>query len=279
MNPLRERLHEIIFEADTPLGKAFDIVLLIAIFTSVLCVMLETVSSIQGAYHEALEIAEWGFTILFTIEYALRLFCVRRPIRYARSFFGVVDLLAVIPTYLSVLFPGAQSLLVIRALRLIRVFRVFKLARFLSEEKALRHALWVSRAKITVFLTTVLIIVTIMGSAMYLVEGPYVNSNEPGVVHRADSPFTSIPQSVYWAVVTMTTVGYGDITPRTPAGKMITVIVVILGYSLIIIPTGIISAEMAMGKALQPTTQACPSCSLEGHEHDALHCKFCGTKL
>ena len=211
---------------------------------------------------------EWFFTILFTVEYVLRLMCVRRPLRYALSFFGLVDLLAVIPTYVSLFLPGSQSLAVIRALRLLRVFRIFKLAQFLSEATALRHALWASRAKITVFLATVLILVVIVGSAMYLIEGP-------------DNGFTSIPLSMYWAVVTMTTVGYWRTSPPIPRwAKTLAAIMMILGYSLIIVPTGIIGAELVSADEDEDvSTQACPDCSAEGHDPDAVHCKHCGAKL
>ena len=263
----REKLHEIIFEADTAAGKVFDVVLLIAIVLSILIVMLESVQSINTDYRSYLLASEWVFTLLFTVEYVLRLLCVQMPGRYARSFFGVVDLLAILPTYISLILPGSQSLLVIRALRLLRVFRVFKLARFLSEAGALRHAIWASRAKITVFLVTVLILVIIMGSAMYLIES------------KADSGFTSIPQSMYWAIVTMTTVGYGDIAPSTPLGKTVAAVIMILGYAMIIIPTGIISAELAQTSTKPVTTQTCSNCLREGHDPDATYCKFCGYRL
>ena len=268
----RRRLHEIIFEADTVAGKVFDVILLIAIVLSIVIVMLESVDATEesiGARHRGfLLAAEWVFTVLFTVEYVLRLMCVRSPRRYATSFFGVVDLLAILPTYLSLFLPtSAQQLIVIRGLRLLRIFRIFKLARYLSEASALRRAVWASRAKITVFLVTVLILVNIMGSAMYLIESD-------------DSGFTSIPQSMYWAIVTMTTVGYGDIAPITPLGKTVAAIIMILGYCMIIIPTGIISAELIQtGKGDRLTTQACPNCMAEGHDTDAVYCKACGGKL
>lgn len=262
----RLRLYEVIFEADTPAGKAFDVVLLLAIFLSILSVMLESVESINATYHRQLVAAEWFFTILFSIEYLLRLISVHQPMRYAYSFFGIVDFLAVLPTYLSLALPGSQSLMVIRALRLLRVFRVFKLTRFLSEASALRSALWASRAKIAVFLSTVLIVVVIMGSIIHLVEPP-------------ESGFTSIPQSMYWAIVTMTTVGYGDVAPTTPLGKTLAAAMMILGYCLIIVPTGIITSEIAQTHAKPTTTQCCPACLLEGHDVDATYCKQCGCKL
>lgn len=262
----RKRLHEIVFEADTPAGRAFDVALVVLILAAVLCVMLETVSSLPPAVHEGLVVAEWAFTILFTIEYAARLLCVGRPLRYATSFLGIVDLLAVLPTYLSLLFPGSQTLLVIRALRLLRIFRVLKLGRYLSEAAALRAALLASRAKITVFLATVLVVVAILGAAMYLVEGP---------AHG----FSSIPMAMYWAIVTMTTVGYGDISPGTPLGQILASLLMVLGYSMIIVPTGIVSAELSQRYRAPVSTQACPECSREGHDADARHCKFCGARL
>jgi len=262
----RERLHTIVFEADTPAGRAFDVALVISILAAVLCVMLETVQGLSPAAHDWLFHAEWAFTILFTIEYAARIVSVGRPLRYATSFFGLVDLLAILPTYLSVLFPGSQTLLVIRALRLLRIFRILKLGRYLSEAAALRGALAESRAKITVFLATVLVTVAILGTAVYLVEGP---------AHG----FTSIPISMYWAIVTMTTVGYGDISPKTPLGQVLASVLMVLGYSLIIVPTGIVSAELSTRYARPISTQACPECSREGHDSDARHCKFCGARL
>ncbi|MHC5113785.1 MAG: ion transporter [Planctomycetota bacterium] len=267
--PWRARAHEIIFEADTRWGAIFDYGLLLAILASVACVMLESVKSIRLEYETPLLVAEWIFTILFTIEYVLRILSVRRPIYYVTSFFGVVDLLAILPTYLGLLpFVGdAHSLLVIRALRLLRIFRIFKLARYLSEAKALRRAIWASRAKVTVFLVAVLIVVVIMGAAMHLVEG------------NVNPAFSSIPESMYWAIVTMTTVGYGDITPVSAIGKFLAALIMVLGYSFIIIPTGIISAEMAQAALTRVSTQACPHCSREGHSPDATYCKYCGEKL
>ena len=264
----REELRVIIFEADTPAGKVFDVALLIAIVASVAAVMLESVASIRADYGELLRGAEWIFTLLFTVEYALRLLSVPRAWHYARSFFGVVDLLAIAPTYLSLLIPGAQSLLVIRALRLLRIFRVFKLGRFLGEANLLSGAMRSSRHKVIIFLGTVLILVTILGAAMYLIEG-----EEHG--------FTSIPLSVYWAIVTMTTVGYGDIAPHTVPGQILASLVMILGYSIIAVPTGIVTAELvdAAYHSRAPTTRTCPHCMSEGHEIDASFCKDCGQSL
>jgi len=264
---LKEQLHEIIFEADTPAGKAFDVALLWLILLSVLTVTLESVSSIRAQYGPELRAIEWLFTLLFTGEYVLRLCSLRRPGRYATSFFGVVDLLAVLPTYLSLVVAGTQSLLVIRALRLLRVFRVLKLAKFLGEANFLLAALRASRAKITVFLGTIMAIVLIVAAFMYLIEGE-------------ENGFTSIPTAVYWAIVTMTTVGYGDIAPQTVAGRALAAALMFLGYAIIAVPTGIVSAELAgQTKSRKISTQACPSCSAEGHDHDASHCKYCGVGL
>lgn len=268
----RDRWYEIIFEADTPAGKLFDVLLLVAILLSVLVIMLESVKSLDADYDRLFGYAEWCFTILFTIEYGARISCARRPLRYIFSFYGIVDLLSIMPTWLMFFAPvEMQSLGVIRALRLLRAFRIFKLAHMLSEASELRRAVWASRSKITVFLATVLITVVIEGTALYLIEG------------NQDSGFTSIPQSMYWAIVTMTTVGYGDIAPVTPLGKFLAAVIMILGYSLIIVPTGIVSAELAHpgGKKTTHwvTTQVCPECMKEGHASDATFCKYCGAKL
>jgi voltage-gated potassium channel len=264
---LRERLHEIIFEADTPAGKAFDVALILMIVLSVLAVVLESVASIQDRFGGALDGAEWAFTIIFTLEYGLRLLSVNRPLRYARSFFGVVDLLAILPTYLSLFIPSAESLLVIRALRLLRVFRVFKLANYVGEAEMLASALRASLRKIMVFIGAVLTLQLIMATLMYLVEGQ-------------QNGFSSVPASMYWTIVTMTTVGYGDVTPVTLAGKVIASMMMIAGYAIIAVPTGIVTVEMSRGRLQQPvSTQACPDCSAEGHDHDAVHCKACGAKL
>jgi voltage-gated potassium channel len=268
LSPWREKLRLIIFEADTPAGKAFDVGLLVAICLSVFVVMLDSVSVFHSRHGELLIDAEWFFTLLFSVEYVLRLICSPRPLRYARSFFGVVDLLAILPTYLSLLLPGAQSMAVIRGLRLLRIFRVFKLGQFLGEASVLRQALSSSRHKITVFLGTIVILVTILGSAMYLIEGE-------------ESGFTSIPAAIYWSIVTMTTVGYGDMAPITVSGKVLASIVMILGYSIIAVPTGIVTAEIVEGAAAarRITTRSCPSCLSEGHDRDASYCKDCGASL
>jgi voltage-gated potassium channel len=262
----RHRLHEVIFEADTPAGKAFDVALILAIVASVAAVMLDSMAGIRHAYGPLLLAVEWLFTLLFTVEYLLRLFSVQRPVRYATSFFGVVDLLSVVPTYLSVLIPGSRYLLVIRLLRVLRVFRILKLAQYVGEIRHLNRALRASRRKITVFLATVLTLVVVLGSLMYVIEG-----EEHG--------FTSIPKGIYWAVVTLTTVGYGDISPQTNLGQSLAALVMILGYGIIAVPTGIVTVEFA--RAFQPevSTQACPQCAAEGHDPDAVHCKFCGARL
>jgi len=269
LSPLRARLHEIIFEADTPAGKAFDVLLLAAILLSVLVAMLDTVAVVHDRYGALLYGIEWFFTILFTIEYVLRFSCVRHPHRYATSFYGVVDLLAVLPTYLSLVIAGTQSLLVVRVLRLLRIFRVFKLARYLRASSVLWQALKASRPRITVFLLTVFTLVIVVGTLMYLIEG-------------SANGFTSIPRAVYWAIVTMTTVGYGDIAPRTVLGQALAAMVMIMGYGIIAVPTGIFSVELVAAARQQErkvTTQVCPGCAKEGHDADAVHCKFCGSRL
>ena len=262
----REILFEIIFEAETPAGKWFDIVLIICISISVLAVMLDSVSSVREKYGQFLYAIEWFFTILFTIEYILRLVCVRKPIRYAASFFGIVDLLAILPTYTSLLFFASRHLAVIRVLRVLRIFRVLKLGHHTKEAALLRKALYVSRRKILVFLFVVLTLVVIIGSVIYIIEGE-------------ENGFTSIPRSVYWTVVTLTTVGYGDISPSTAPGQFLAAIVMILGYSIIAVPTGIVTVELSQAYTDTSTSQACPSCSAEGHDRNAEYCKFCGTKL
>ncbi len=263
----RDSLHEIIFEADTPGGKAFDVWLLILIMASILVVMLESVASIRSDYGTILRIAEWGLTVAFTIEYILRLVCVQRPSHYARSFFGVVDVLSIAPTYLSLFLVGAQSFLVIRALRLLRVFRVLKLGHFLHEATVLRTALHASMRKITVFIGVVLTTVLIVGALMYIIEG-------------ADAGFTSIPRSAYWAIVTMTTVGYGDIAPQTPLGQIMASALMVMGYGVIAVPTGIVSVELGQAtRTASQTTRACPACGRNGHTHDARYCKYCSSSL
>lgn len=262
----RASLHEVIFEAETRAGRAFDVALICLILLSVLAVMLESLRGVRARYGAELYAVEWAFTIIFTVEYALRLLSVRRPLRYAASFFGIVDLLAIIPTYLSLLIPGSHYLLVIRILRLLRVFRVLKLAEHLSEADILMRALRASRRKISVFLLTVLTLVVVIGTLLYVVEGE-------------ENGFTSIPAGIYWAVVTLTTVGYGDISPKTPVGQTLAALVMIIGYGIIAVPTGIVTVEIAQAARKPVSNEACPDCSAEGHDDDAVHCKYCGAKL
>jgi len=266
LSPQQEKLHEIIFEADTPEGRWFDIILMVAIIASVVIVMLETVKELNDKYHTLFVTIEWFLTILFTIEYVLRLYCVRSKLRYATSFFGVIDLVSIIPTYISLFLAGTQYFLVIRALRLLRVFRVLKLGNYLKESRVIVESMKASRNKIFVFLFFVVIMVIIIGSVMYLIEG------------GENSDFTSIPRSVYWAIVTLTTVGYGDISPQTDLGQFLSAIVMILGYAVIAVPTGIVSAEL-VNKTYSTNTQACRNCGLDGHDDDAEHCKYCGEIL
>lgn len=266
LSGFRRHLHEVIFEADTPVGKAFDVGLIVTILASVAAVMLESTATFRQEYGDLLRYAEWVFTILFTIEYLLRLWTVGKPLSYATSFFGIVDLLAVIPTYLSVIIPGAQYFLVVRLLRVLRVFRVLKLAQYLIEAHELRQALRASRRKITVFFVAVLTLNVILGSLMYLVEG-------------APNGFTSIPRSVYWSIVTLTTVGYGDISPQTNLGQALASLIMIIGYAIIAVPTGIVTAELSRSARREVSTQVCPQCAAEGHDPDAVFCKHCGAHL
>jgi voltage-gated potassium channel len=262
----RARLHEIIFEADTPEGRLFDLLLLVAIVSSVIVVLLDSVASVREHSGGTLRALEWGFTILFTIEYILRLTTVGRPLRYARSTLGIIDLVAILPSYVGLIFPGGHSLLVIRLLRLLRVFRVLKLSQYLSESRTLVQALRASWRKIAVFLMAVMTIVVVVGTLMYVIEGE-------------QHGFTSIPISIYWAVVTLTTVGYGDLAPATTVGRALAVVLMLTGYGIIAVPTGIVTAEL--GRAMSPTisTQACPACGAGGHDADAVYCRRCGAKL
>lgn len=267
-DPRREKLHEIIFEADTPIGKLFDIVLLALIVLSILLVMLESIDTFQASHRKILVIFEWILTVIFSIEYMLRLWAVYSPWKYARSFFGIIDLLAILPTYIAFFFGGAQAFLVIRALRLMRIFRILKLGHFLSEGQYIASAMRASLTKITVFLFFISILVTILGAIMYLIEG------------GTNSGFSNIPSSIYWAIVTLTTVGYGDITPITVVGKMLSAVVMVLGYAIIAVPTGIVTGELIkQARATRNNTQACRYCGQEGHDDDAQHCKYCGNLL
>lgn len=262
----KARLYQIVFETDTPAGRAFDVGLLVAIALSVLVVVLESVPDIYADHGPALRALEWGFTLLFTVEYALRLWLVRHPLRYARSLFGIVDLLAILPTWLSLFLPGAQALLVVRALRLLRAFRIFKMVAFIQEAQYILVALGASARKIAVFLGGVLTAVVVIGATMYLVEGP-------------ENGFDSIPRAMYWAVVTLSTVGYGDISPKTPLGQFLASLVMILGYSVLAVPTGIVTVELSRTRDVGQLGQACPGCGRQGHDTDALFCKHCGTHL
>lgn len=262
----RLRLYVIIFGSDTPAGKAFDATLFVLIILSVIVVMLESVAGIRAKHHATLTLVEWSFTILFSIEYVLRLLCSPRPARYARSFFGVIDLLAILPTYLNLIFSGTHYLMIIRVLRLLRIFRVFKLARYLTEADTLVRALRASRVKISVFLFSVLTLVTVIGATMYIIEGE-------------TSGFTSIPRGVYWAIVTLTTVGFGDVTPQTPLGQFLASIVMILGYGIIAVPTGIVSVELQQATRARRTRRTCQACGLRDHEPDAHFCRQCGAPL
>jgi voltage-gated potassium channel len=264
---LKARIHEVIFEADTREGKLFDVVLIACILGSVLVVMLESITTLRDEYGSVLRSTEWFFTIIFTIEYVLRLYSVGKPLRYARSFFGIVDLVAIVPTYLSVIFAGSQVLIVVRVLRLLRIFRVLKVVKFLVEMEELRRALIASRRKILVFVFAVGLIAVIAGSLMYAVEG-----EEHG--------YTSIPTGIYWAVVTMTTVGYGDIAPHTPLGKVLASFLMIMGYGIIAVPTGIVTSEMTRRNPnIYTVLQSCPECSAESYDRGAKYCGICGAVL
>jgi voltage-gated potassium channel len=266
MRNLRTRLHDIIFQHDSPAERAFDVVVIVAILLSVLVVMLDSVASIAAAYGRILYAAEWGFTILFTVEYLLRLWTAPRRLAYARSFYGVVDLLSVLPTWLSILFPPGRFLVVLRVLRVLRVFRILKLAEYVEQGAVLQAALRASRYKITVFVCTVLTVTVVVGALMYLIEGPA-------------SGFTSIPQSVYWAIVTLTTVGYGDVAPAGPLGKALAATLMIMGYGIIAVPTGIVTLELDRASRASGPRRVCPGCGVDRHDPDATFCKYCGTQL
>jgi voltage-gated potassium channel len=263
---IRNKLHEVIFEADTKIGKFFDLFLMVSIVASVVIVALDSVASLRVEYGALFIQLEWFFTIVFTIEYVLRIISVHKARGYIFSFFGLVDFFSILPTYLSLLIPGSQYFLVIRILRVLRVFRVLKFTQYLVEVDQLRQAMRSSRRKITVFVFTVVTIAVIVGSLMYSIEGP-------------EHGFTSIPRGIYWAVVTLTTVGYGDISPSTPIGQMFSVMIMIFGYGVIAVPTGIVTVELGKASAKGNSTQVCPFCSREGHDPDAVHCKYCGNEL
>jgi voltage-gated potassium channel len=263
---LRQTLYDIIFGFESKAGRLFDLVLIYAILISVLAVMLDSVQSISEPYGTKLLAIEWFFTILFTIEYGLRIYSSPNPWAYVRSFYGIVDLLSIIPTYLTFFFPGARSLLVVRLLRVLRIFRVLKLARYMGESNILLRSLAMSRRKILIFFASLLIMATIIGSLMFLIEGP-------------QNGFTSIPTSIYWTIVTITTVGYGDITPLTPLGKALAAMAMLIGYSIIAVPTGIVTSELASEMQRERSTTVCPNCNRGSHERDSQYCRFCGADL
>jgi len=267
-SPLRHRLHTIIFEAETKEGRLFDILLLAAILISVIVVMLETVPGYQAKYGSTFVILEWTFSIFFLVEYLLRIYCVLTPRNYILSFYGIIDLISILPAFLSIFLAGSHSLMIIRGLRLLRVFRIFKLGNYTGQGQMITEALKASRPKILLFITFVFILVSIFGSLMYLIEG------------SSNSGFDSIPRSVYWAIVTLTTVGYGDISPATPLGQFVASIIMIAGYAIIAVPTGIVTGEIIRSKGTKHEfTTACPHCLHEGHDRDAVFCKKCATKL
>ena len=264
----KERIHEIIYEADTKEGKLFDVILLITILTSIVLVMLESINSINSKYGFLLNIFEWIITILFSLEYMLRIISIRKPFKYIFSFYGVIDFFSTIPKYLSLIFIGSHHFAALRALRLLRIFRILKLTRYIGASNKLLIALKASRAKIAVFLFFILILCFILGAVMYMIEGE-------------DNGFTSIPKSIYWAIVTMTTVGYGDIAPQTAFGQFIASIIMILGYGIIAIPTGIVSSEITKTHAnrIDTNTQSCGNCATEDHKDNAVFCYNCGRNL
>lgn len=272
----KSKLHEVIYEADTPSGKFFDIVLFILIIISVILVMLESIDGFDEHYHKTLLTLEWIVTIFFTLEYIARLISIKKPLKYVFSFYGIIDFLSTIPLYLSYILAGSQVLLAVRAFRLLRIFRILKLVKFMGEASQLQSALKASRTKIAVFIYVVLILSVILGTIMYIVEGD-------------ESGFTSIPKSIYWTIVTLTTVGYGDIAPQSNLGQFLATVIMILGYGIIAVPTGIVTAEFARNKhsegeddngyVVHVNTQSCPNCSVEGHRDDATHCYNCGHPL
>ncbi len=269
LSPFQRELHTMMFEADTPAGKRFDIILMIFIVLSIVLVNLESVPSINNKYGNLLYIMEWVLTIFFTVEYIFRLYCSYRRRSYAFSFYGIIDLLAILPTYLSIFIAGSQSLIIIRALRLLRVFRIFKMVGFMNQGSFIINALKSSRDKIFIFVFFIFVMVNIVGSIMYLIEG------------GSNSGFDSIPRSIYWAIVTMTTVGYGDISPVTELGQFLAAVVMIMGYAIIAVPTGIVSSEMmsTAKKKEEISTQVCMNCGRDGHDADATYCKYCSSAI
>lgn len=263
---LRKKLHDIIYESDTRAGKIFDLFLLALIVISIAAVMLESVASIKAQYGYYLAVVEWVITIFFTIEYIARIIAVRRPFSYITSFFGITDLLATLPAYIGLLFPGLHFLLALRAVRLLRIFRILKLVHFIGASELLTTALKRSRTKISVFLFAVVVLCVILGTIMFMVEGP-------------DNGFDNIPKSIYYSIVTLTTVGYGDVTPHTPFGQFLSMVIMILGYGIIAVPTGIVTSDLLAQKNARTNTQVCPNCNADTHRDDAIFCHHCGAKL
>lgn len=263
---LRQKLYDVIFGTESKAGRRFDVVLIGAILISVGAVMLESVEAVSALYGRELIGIEWFFTVVFTIEYGLRIYSSPNRWAYLRSFYGIVDLLSIVPTYLSFFFPGARSLLVIRLLRVLRIFRVLKLSRYMGESNILLRSMTMARRKIAIFFASILVLATIIGSLMFLIEGP-------------ENGFTSIPISIYWTVVTVTTVGYGDIIPATPFGKALATMAMLIGYSIIAVPTGIVTAELATEMQRERNTRVCPNCGHAGHERDARYCRFCSAEF
>lgn len=263
---LREKMHEVIFGTETPWGKRFDEILIMCILLSVIAVMLDSIEWISVPYKPYLTTAEWVFTVLFTIEYLVRIYCSPKPLGYVVSVLGLVDLLSILPTYLSLLLPGASYLMTIRLLRVLRVFRVLKLVRFMSEENILVRSVLLARRKVIVFFVSVLVMSTVIGSVMFLVEGPA-------------NGYTNIPKSIYWTIVTITTVGYGDISPQTTMGQFIASFAMLLGYSIIAVPTGILTAELAQEMQRERDHRSCPNCGRGGHDRDSTYCRYCGVRL
>jgi voltage-gated potassium channel len=263
----RLRMYTIIFEADTRAGRLFDLSLIGVIIASLVVVVLDSIASVHARHAATMLVLEWVFTLLFTAEYIARLVCVRKPLRYARSGYGIIDLLAVLPTYVALLVPGVNALIDVRVLRLLRVFRILKLAEYVAEFGALGHALAASRRKILVFMSFVMLVVLVMGTLMYVVEGP-------------EHGYTSIPVGVYWAITTMTTVGFGDITPQTDLGRVIASLMMLIGWGTLAVPTGIVSAEFTAQRIhREPTTRTCHECLSEGHQPSARFCRDCGAEL
>ncbi len=263
---LKETLYRVIFGTDTPAGKNFDLFLIFAILVSVFTLMADSVTGYSVIYYEVIRYIEWTLTVLFTIEYIVRIYCSPNPRRYLTSFYGFIDLISILPSYLSLFVPGANFLLVIRIMRFLRIFRVLKLVRYSTEASTLGRSMYHARRKVLIFFLSVLVMTTIFGSLMYIVEGP-------------ENGFSSIPKSIYWTIVTITTVGYGDITPQTPLGQFIAALTMLMGYSILAVPTGIFTAELAQELQRERMNVVCPNCSKVGHDHDADYCRSCGGLL